>query len=115
MDTEQTERVARIAQIARLNDDARQNMSCTVTATTGFRALSWGDQAKALQRVKAFKDFTAENDPYGEHDFGVIDLPGDPVFWKIDYYDNDLQSGSEDPADPVKTRRVMTIMLASEY
>ena len=56
-----------------------------------------------------------DNDPHGEHDFGSFELCGRKLFWKIEYYDPDLQHGSEDPADPAKTMRVLTVMLAEEY
>ena len=37
------------------------------------------------------------------------------VFFKIAYYDLTRAMHSEDAADPTKTERVMTIMLADEY
>lgn len=37
------------------------------------------------------------------------------IFWKIGYYDTTLEKGSEAPADPKETMRVLTIMPASEY
>lgn len=69
----------------------------------------------ATEIVRAFATFTAGDDPYGERDFGSFCLAGENLFWKIDYYDQTLSSGSEDPADATLTRRVMTIMLASDY
>ena len=59
--------------------------------------------------------FTDDNDPNGEHDFGSIVHQGKQVFWKIDYYAPDMEHGSEDPAVPAKTVRVLTILLADEY
>jgi hypothetical protein len=73
------------------------------------------DARKILWRVVSFNAFSADNDPHGEHDFGAFDHAGDKIFWKIDYYDRDAQCGSEDPADPEVTTRVLTIMLADEY
>ncbi|MEI9990183.1 MAG: DUF3768 domain-containing protein [Rhizomicrobium sp.] len=69
----------------------------------------------ALAAVKAFSDFDADNDPYGEHDFGAFRIGEERLFWKIDYYDLSLESGSNDPADAAQTKRVLTIMLAEEY
>ena len=88
------------------------------------------DQSRVRELIETFDAFTPDNDPYGERDFGAIyrgrdgrwtsayPAQGDPVetvFWKIDAYDRDLQFGSDDPANPAVTRRVLTIMLASEY
>jgi hypothetical protein len=73
------------------------------------------DSNTILDRVRAFEKFDADNDPHCEHDFGAFDQGRDTIFWKIDYYDADLSHGSEDPADPTVTTRVLTIMLAEEY
>jgi hypothetical protein len=59
--------------------------------------------------------FNADNDPEGEHDFGALQMADDNLFWKIDYYALDLNSGSPDPSDNSVTTRVLTVMLASEY
>jgi hypothetical protein len=72
-------------------------------------------KAELLLRVKDFNEFDADNDPHHEHDFGAIELNGEKYFWKIDYYDRELRFGSEEPADPEKTTRVLTIMRADEY
>lgn len=70
---------------------------------------------RALTAVRTFNSFTADNDPRGEHDFGAFNLSGERLIWKIDCYDNALEYGSPNPADPAVTRRVLTILLADEY
>lgn len=72
-------------------------------------------EPSVIQKVMTYDDFTPDNDPYGEHDFGSFMHGGEKIFWKIDYYDNDIRYGSPDPADPSVTKRVLTIMLAQEY
>lgn len=124
--------LSRSERIARLNDRARQaiGLACVAVTTEGFRGLPEADQSRVRELVETFDAFTSDNDPYGERDFGAIyrDADGrwttsyptqgklaEKVFWKIDAYDRDLRFGSEDPANPAVTRRVLTIMLASEY
>lgn len=68
-----------------------------------------------MQIVMAFETFTEDNDPWGTHEFGSFKFVGKTCFWKLDLYDNDLTYGSPDPTDLSKTKRVLTIMLASEY
>ena len=68
-----------------------------------------------MTMVSAFDSFTEDNDPYGEHDFGSIDCLGKKLFWKIDCYAPNMESGSPDPTDTKQTVRVLTIMLANEY
>lgn len=83
--------------------------------TQGIEAFSDDERYEIYKTVANFEDFTEDNDPHQEHDFGAFDYKGKKIFWKIDYYAHDLQHGSEDPADPKQTMRVLTIMLASEY
>jgi len=102
--------------IRALNDAFRTTMTGgRVLMTAGVDALPSDVQAVVLRRVATFSEFTQENDPHGEHDFGNFTLAGRKFFWKIDYYDANMEFGSEDPADASKTTRVLTIMLAEEY
>ncbi len=103
--------------IAELNDLCRKSMgvTCKLVQTFGINALPDEDQSRIREKVELFNDFSEDNDPYGEHDFGAFDHNGEKIFWKIDYYDLDLKYGSENPADPNQTSRVLTIMLANEY
>jgi hypothetical protein len=68
-----------------------------------------------IQEIREFDAFDAANDPHGEHDFAQMVIQSEIVIWKIDYYDLAEEMHSLDASDPAVTRRVMTIMLASEY
>ena len=83
--------------------------------TRGIAGRGTEFRDRAVYAVHEFSDFTPENDRHGEHDFGAFDLDGERLNWKIDYYAPDLEHGSEDPSDPEKTRRVLTILLAEDY
>ncbi len=111
MDTKQT--VNKTSErIARLNDAMRENAH-NYTATRGILSLDPETVSDIFIAVQNFKDFDKDNDPYGEHDFGSFTLSGVKIFWKIDYYTEDL-SGWCDPLSP-DCRRVLTIMLTEEY
>ena len=47
--------------------------------------------AEALTAARRFADFDAENDPYGDHDFGSFEFGDHKFFWKIDHYSPDMQ------------------------
>ena len=100
--------------------DLNDGFRCTleggaVLLTAGVVALGEETQARIIEAVRTFDDFTPENDPHGEHDFGSLEVDGEQIFFKLDYYDLTRAMHSEDAADPSVTERVLTIMLASEY
>ena len=102
--------------ISELNDNFRRSfVGGRVVMTAGIAALSDATRAAIVRKVQAFDAFSADNDPHAEHDFGSFDLEGQRFFWKIDCYDQSLQFGSENPADPAVTVRILTVMLAEEY
>jgi hypothetical protein len=83
--------------------------------TRGVASRGAGFADRAVEAVRKYANFTLQNDPWGEHDFGKFELDDTELLWKIDYYDEWLDAGSPDPADASVTRRVLSIMLAEEY
>lgn len=106
-----------LSPIAQLNDRFRKGDLTLgrVCATQLVQALSREEQKVLFRLVRAFDDFTPENDSYGEHDFGSVEFQGEKYFFKIDYYDKSLEYGSDDPSNPKVTTRVLTLMHSSEY
>jgi len=64
--------------------------------------------AKILSAVRSFSDFTENNDPHGEHDFGKVIINGEKYFWKIDCYDSNMEFYGH-------TVHALLIMRADEY
>ena len=83
--------------------------------TPGVAALGPDTQHALTRRVASFDAFNADSDPHGWHEMGVIDFDGTTVWFKIDLYDVDYTYGSPEPSDPQQTRRVLTLLLQSEY
>ena len=105
-----------VEQISAVNDHARQSFTgCRVAITAGIAALGHDAVYAVFNLIKAYDDFTPDNDPYGEHDFGSLYWGEHQVFWKFDYYDLDYTMHSQDAADETVTARVLTVMLAEEY
>lgn len=103
MTTSQTER------IQELNDVFRTTwLTGKVLMTCGIQSLAKTNQSRVVEAVQSFTAFTPDNDPHGEHDFGAVTVDGYKVFWRIDYYDQTLQYGSEDPTNPAVTKRVLS-------
>jgi uncharacterized protein DUF3768 len=104
------------ARIRALNDQLRQNFADGIAVMTpGVAALGAEAVARIVKTIAVFDDFCHANDPHEEHDFGSFEADGQMIYFKIDYFDQNLSMHSPDPADPSVTHRVITIMLAEEY
>ena len=112
--------------IAELNDQLRSRVGIPTFGgsvpgrammTVGIMSLTPEQIIHIWAGVRNHNVFTEDNDPYGEHDFGSLEISAPiKVFWKIDYYaDEKCNAGCENPSDPAKSYRILTIMLAEEY
>lgn len=105
-----------ILKIQQLNDVFRKTFTGgKVLLTRGISSLPQNEVLDIVHLVQTFNNFNLANDPYGEHNFGSFDYNGNTIFWKIDYYDNNYCFFSNDPSSEGETKRVMTVMFASEY
>jgi len=104
--------------IRALNDQLRRDPyggHGRIVATQSVSQRGSGFLAKALDAIAAFEAFTEDNNPYGENDFGSVDVDGVTLYFKIDYFDLEQRYHSEDASDAAKTTRVMTIMEPEDY
>jgi hypothetical protein len=82
--------------------------------TRAVAALDPITLAAIITAVREFDDFTPDNDPWGEHDFGQVRIDGLSYFWRVDAYDLVLEFGSPDPTDDAVTKRILTVMMAED-
>lgn len=105
-----------VARIRDLNNLFRRTfIGGRVVMTDGVAALPEETKAQVLTRVREFNEFSADNDPHGENDMGFFEVDGERFMFCISYYEPAMQFHSEDPGDPTKTVRVLTVMRAEEY
>ena len=113
------------ANVAALNDQMRANLASPapniVVMTAGILALVDADPGTSIAKqielmgiVASYSDFSEDNNPHGERDFGVFDWAATRCYWKIDYYDLKLESSSYHAPEADIITRVLTIMLESE-
>jgi hypothetical protein len=105
--------------IAELNDNLRKHMWSPghnkIVLTRGVCSLPLIEQMLLLKKVRDFNEFNKANDPYKQHDFGRVEHNGTNYFFKIDYYNLDMDACSDDASNPDITIRVLTIMRSDEY
>ena len=71
------------SRIRELNDALRRSLTDGVLMMTrGVIALGLTRQLRILEAVAAFDGFGPDNDPYGEHDFGALEVEGEHILFK---------------------------------
>ena len=111
--------------IAQQNDAFRTSLTASVKApgvppgklvmTAGIAAQSDEFRAALIDALVTFDAFDSDSDPYGLHEMGVLEIEGERVWFKFDLYDENYEYSAETPTDPKRTRRVLTLLLPSEY
>ena len=99
--------------IRELNDQLRKTLSVGLGRVIMTATVTAMDSSARHELVRKFQNFE-DNDPYGEHDFGMVEMDGQKYYFIIDYYDKNMEAGSASPEDPMVTCRVLTFMHSNE-
>lgn len=94
--------------IAELNDKFRANDA--KLPADGNHVIEQMDEEWRTAVMQAIRNLDSVDD--AEHDFGAVNVNGKSLYWKIDYYDTELEYSSDEPCDDVLTERVLTIIPA---
>ena len=66
-----------------LNDNFRSTfVGGQVVMTQGVDVLLLDTKARVILAVQSFSNFTKDNDPHGEHDFGNFELCQRTLYWE---------------------------------
>ena len=101
-------------------------LASVATLALGLASAATAQQQQLGDNMEKLQAFQATGTSM---DFRTIEQTGDyadqlrknlegielPDGFKIDLYDVDYQYGSSEPSDPEQTRRVLTLLLLSEY
>lgn len=69
--------------ISALNDTFRRTLAGgKVVMTAGIASLSHDEREEVIKAVGTLEAFDRDDDPYGEHDFGALEVRGRRIFWK---------------------------------
>lgn len=113
--TSREETIAHLNDRVRLGQDPTARMLITRACLATFASEDTGDGLRAqVGLVRAVRAFQFSGAEAAERNRGSFRFQGSEVFFAIDYYDRELTYGSEDPADPDVTTRVLTIMVRED-
>ena len=72
----------RTARIRALNDALRvDGRGGRIMVTQGMLAHGEAWLLQAIGAMRNQSEFSEDNDPYGERDFGSVDVEGEVIFW----------------------------------